>query len=403
MVDRLPDLQFHGQKFIDAYGIVYVYDAESDCFVNTGSIEHIVDSSIDNTGLMIAEHKRKLDSIPDNCGGFAIIIDPKFKIIDENNLDGLIYGDIKLVSESIDITCINHTGEEIKSNCYACVDGINPPGLNFQISQKFLDSFCVKLPIIPGSRGDKGDEGEEGDPGTGDGPPGEMGDPGISYYEPGTFSGVKVFEIDGIYDKAIVDLKLSNSDGILTVIKAPIALPDSNTPAGQVYCTPVFRDVKFNPELPKCGSGGNLWQYDIIKGDDDLPNDLLLYVMPNQINLPGISEVSTIPLSKFIEMVINDLKPQYEEAVKKYDEEIKNFLYAKDAECRHKLCSLARQLSECEWQLPLEYCIGISPCEAESAAGRTAAAVAQMVAQQEAMVSSMQQMTQVGPFAPCPQ
>ena len=101
---KLPNFQFPNQIVIDPYGVVYKYNEHADCFVDTGSVEDIQDSSFDNTGLMVPSHKAKLDLIPEKAGGFAIIIDPKLRPNSAENPDGLIYGDIKLTSESLEDT-----------------------------------------------------------------------------------------------------------------------------------------------------------------------------------------------------------------------------------------------------------------------------------------------------------
>lgn len=393
---KLPNFQFPGQIVVDPYGVVYRYDESSDCFVDTGSVEDISESSFDNVGLMTTVHKKKLDLIPDKAGGFAIIIDPKLRPSSPDNPDGLIYGDIKLASESLDITCIDFNGEKIKGNCYNCIDGQNPPGLNFQLSEKFLANFCARLPIVPGARGDKGETGEQGEPGTGDGPIGETGDPGISYDTPGVFTGVKVLDVDGVYEKAVIGLDLDATNGTLTVLKSKVATGDENTPANQVYCSPIFRDVEFDPEYPVCDEGGDLWKYKIVKGDDELTENVYLFMLPDQFSPPGESEFTVLLLSDLIDSIIEKMKVEYESALKKYDDQIKAFLMEKDADCRQKLCALGRELSDCEWELPLEYCLGITPADCESAAGKAAAAL-------ENMQGTMIQMLTVGPFAPCPE
>lgn len=373
---KLPEFQFPGQVIIDPYGVVFKYEDDADCFVELGNVEDIPDSSFDDTGLMTAVHKRILDNIPEKAGGFAIITKPIMKAPSDENPDGLIYGDIKLISDSLDITCIDINGNEISNQCYNCIDGTTPPGINFQLSQKFLDSFCARLPIIPGPRGDKGEKGDRGEPGTGDGPVGEPGEPGISYDESGTFTGVKVMNVDGVYDTAVINIELDAEDGVLTLTKGKIASGDEDTPADQVYCTPIVRDLSFPPIDMECGECDNMWDYTITKGDDELPPNVYLYRYPDQFIPGGETEITVLQLSELIDNIIeNDLKPIYQKAIDKYEEEIKAFILEKDEEARQKLCGLSKQLSECEWDLPLEYCLGISPMDCFSAQGKTAAAM----------------------------
>ena len=402
MAGKLPNFQFPGQVIIDAYGVVYKYDDTADCFVDTGSVDDIPDSSFDNVGLMTPSHKSKLDLIPEKAGGFAIVIDPKLRPNSPDNPDGLIYGDVTLDSESLDITCVDFNGEQIKSNCYNCIDGENAPGMNFQLSEKFLSGFCARLPIIPGPRGDKGETGEDGEPGTGDGPKGEDGDDGASYDTPGVFTGVKVLDVDGVYEKAVIGLDIDSNNGILNVLKSKVATGDETTPANQVYCTPIFRDVEFDPQYPACDEGGDLWKYTITKGDDELDLDPYLYMLPDQYVPSGETDVTMIQLSGLIDALIEDMKPEYEAALKKYNDQIKAFICEKDEDARTKLCSLAKEMADCEWELPLEYCVGITPTSCLSAAGKAAAALEKSNKIAEEANVLFAEMVTTGPFSPCP-
>lgn len=396
---KFPQFQFPGQKLIDSYGVVYEYNDKADCFVEMGEVEEIPVSSFDDTGLMTAVHKMNLDRIPDKAGGFAIIAPPKLRPISNDNPDGIIYGDIKLISDSLDIKCVDVDGNEIKGNCYNCIDGEDPPGFSFSLSEKFLDNFCARLPVIPGPRGDKGEKGDRGEPGTGDGPVGEQGDPGISYNEPGTFTGVKTLDVDGVYQQAVVDLDLDADNGQLTLVKADVATGDENTPADQVYCSQIFRDVVFDPEFGECGEGGDIWRYNITKGNDDLPEDIYLFRYPDEFIPPGETEVTVLLLSDFVNAVIEDLKGDYEAAVKKYDDEIKKYILEKDEATRQIICALAKELSECEWELPLEYCLGITPTDCNSAIGKLTQRMEEIANTIDSTLSSF---TTVGPFVPCP-
>jgi hypothetical protein len=364
--NKLPQFQFPGQIVIDAYGVIYSYNDRADCFVNTGSVEDIPNASYDDTGLMVPQHKMTLDNIPEKAGGFAIIVDPRLRPISQDNPDGLIYGDIKLVSESVSMTCLDINGQPLQSDCYACIDGENPPGFNLELSQKFLDHFCARLPVISGPRGDKGETGNRGDPGTGDGPVGAQGDAGISYDVASTFTGVKVLDADGVFEYAVVSLDLDSNNGILSVTKAKVATGDSTSPADQVYCAPIVRNVEFDPVYPVCGEGGDIWRYNITKGDDELPEDVYLFRFPDRYAPPAETEFTTLFLSGLINAIIEDVSVDYEAAVAKYDAQIKEYIYEKDEEARQKICTLAKQLSECEWELPIEYCLGITPAECGS-------------------------------------
>ena len=294
---KLPSFQFPGQVVVDSYGVVYKYDDTADCFVDTGSIEDIAISSFDNVGLMTPSHKAKLDLIPEKAGGFAIIIDPKLRPNSQDNPDGLIYGDITLASNSLDIICTDYKGNVIQGgDC--CVDGENHSGFNFHLNENFLSSFCARLPIIPGPTGDMGKKGNQGEPGTGDGPDGVTGDAGKSYDTPGVFTGVKVLDVDGIYEKAVIGLDIDPTSGILTVLKSKVATGDAETPANQVYCTPILRDLTFAPCEADCDGDGNLWDYTITKGDDEVDLNPYIFAYPDQYLPPSETEVTSMLLNE---------------------------------------------------------------------------------------------------------
>jgi hypothetical protein len=380
-VSKFPEFTFPDQIVVDGYGIVYQYQESTDCFVRMGGIEDIPVSSFNEIGLMNSIHKGNLDLIPEKAGGFALVVEPLLGSPSIDNPDGLIYGDIELISDSLDITCKDVNGNSITSECYNCIDGKSSAGFSFQLGETFLTSFCAKLPSIPGPAGDKGETGEDGDPGTGDGPQGEQGDPGTSYFEAGTFTGVKILDVDGLYDEAVVDLDLDPDNGVLTVLKAAVRIGDETTPADQIITTPIIRDIEFNRSFPSCGEGDlndSLWDYTLIKGNDNLDTDLYIYRLPDKYEPPGASEMSAVLLSDVVNAIIDDFKPIYESALEKYDNEIKAFILEKDEQCRQNICTLAKQLSECEWELPLEYCVGISPMDCGSSLGDIANSISNL-------------------------
>jgi len=290
----------------------------------------------------------------------------RFEVLEpiEFNPSGVLLGDIMLVSESIDITCVDGNGELLPANCnldvIQCDDPQNPPGLNFQLNKNFLDNLCVIIPGCEGPRGEKGKKGEKGDDGTGDGPQGEQGDPGENAPAiADTFSSIKIIDIDDIFDTAVVALELDAAAGKLGVVKAKIKTPGNNTPATQVRSTPINRAIRFtNP---------NTFDYELLAppttdpiGEADV--DLLKY--PDKFESEsGISttNVNKISLSELIDKVTEFYEDKLVEANDQYNKTLKEYIDSKDEAARTILANLADELARCEFQLPIDLCIGISP------------------------------------------
>ena len=356
-----PKFPFDGQILIDAYRVEWLYDAEAKCWKRRGETEDIPLASDEQSGLLSAKLKVKIDSIPQKGGGFAIITKPLKR--DPGVPDGMIMGDVKLVSDSLDIFCVDNKGRITSEPCQTVIEGAEDelPGFDFRINNKFLEAFCIKVPSVPGSKGCKGEKGPEGEPGTGDGPVGEQGPSGKDETEPGTFTGVKILEDQGVYDTAVVKLDLEPDDGVLTVTKSKVKVPSDDTPADQVIADPIIRSVQFTDG----------WNYEIIRPQDDPLDkaDPMIVHLPEKFTPPGISQIGTKKLSYIIDRMISKYQEKLDDAEKKYDLELSEFMCAKDKEARKVLAQLSQKLSECEWQLPIDYCLGITPetCDASIA------------------------------------
>lgn len=295
----------------------------------------------------------------------------EFEIVSSGDLNpnGVLLGDIMLVSESIDITCVDGEGLPLTSSDTCNVDIIkcddpsnNPPGLNFQINQDFLDSLCVIVPGCKGSRGDRGEQGDPGLDGTGDGPQGEQGDPGEDAPTTGnSFTGIKILDVDDIYDTAVVSIELDADNGKLNLIKAKVRTPDSSTPATQLVSTPINRAVVFDDN--------SSFDYTLMKPSvdpiDELDPDILKYpaqFVKSEIgSAPRTTTVNKIKLSDIVDAVISYYDGQLVKINDNYNQQLKSYIESKDESARRILASLAQQVAECEFELPIDFCLGISP------------------------------------------
>ncbi|MEM3097467.1 MAG: hypothetical protein QXU32_01940 [Nitrososphaerales archaeon] len=445
-----PIRPFDGQIFIDAQRVRWIFNAEERCWERDGVVKEIPIATTAQPGLLSAQLKQLIDSIPPKGGHFGIVVRPllsvvplhhetllrdkvehafktesgstirsqvalqqaleedayagklirfttgilkdtvfliagnndselrilgdaskakyddKFEIIEPTalNLNGIIAGDIELVSESIDISCVDADDVPISNECKNADSVIDTkiPAIDFKVSDIFKTQFCVQQPGCEGPRGDKGAKGKRGKDGTGDGPQGDDGDPGIDAPQtPFTLDGIKIIDIDDIYDTAVVAIEVDAANGRLNVVKAKMHTPDNNTPASQLIASEVFRSIEFT------GNGFDFIikkpNVDPIGSDDvklgyypqgfDVPADSL-------INRPLTTVVSTMNLSEFVRDASKYWQKKLDEINQMWDDQIREFIQNKDKEARTVLAQLCQQLAECEWERPIEFCLGLN-------------------------------------------
>lgn len=293
----------------------------------------------------------------------------KFEILEPTalNLNGVIAGDVQLVSESIEINCVDHNDDPIVTDkCDIRNDNLpKPPALDFKVSDLFKSQFCVQQPGCEGPRGNRGLKGNKGADGTGDGPQGDIGDPGISAPStPMVFDGIKIVDIDDIYDTAVVALEIDAPNGRLNVVKAKLKTPDDNTPTSQLITTEVFRTVDFT---------GNNFDFNLLRPNVDPigTDDVKIAYYPQgfdtsadaSVNRPQTSPIATMDLSGFVTEVCDYWEKKLKEISDLYDKQIKEFIESKDKAAREALASLCQELAACEWERPIEFCLGINPSE----------------------------------------
>lgn len=293
----------------------------------------------------------------------------EYEVLDsaEFNPSGVLLGDILLVSDTIDISCVDGEGIPLPGgNCNSiqCDNVNNPPGLDFKLNDDFLDSLCVIVPGCKGPPGERGDTGDPGADGTGDGPQGEQGDPGTDAPAIGnTFTGIKIIDVDDIYDTAVVSMELDAASGKLNIVRAKVRTPDSSTPATQLLSTPINRAVKFKDNKS--------FDYTLVRPSvdpvDDVDVDLLKY--PRQYSKPDgrtpefTTTVSKVKLSELVNSVISYYEAKLNEINDDYNKQLKEYIETKDTAARNILANLAQQVAECEFELPIDFCLGIIPAD----------------------------------------
>lgn len=305
-----------------------------------------------------------------------------FEIYDpiELNPHGILSGNVELVSDSLDISCV--TGDGLEDDCeQKSQDNVPPKGLSINVKKEFLDSICFELPGCAGPRGDKGDKGEKGKDGTGDGPRGDQGDSGQDATTQGVFSGIKYVDLDDIYDTAVVAIEPDPDAGKLYIVKSKVRTPSGDgqdIPADQVIATAINRSVIFEEEfffrLSKPEDGTDPIKVDSKKGvalagsdgascavRSNFNNDVLIAALPKGgVDADGNSELTLVWLSDILTQLGDFYRDKLQAAAEKYDRDLKNFIFEKDEEARNVICNLAQELAECEWELPLEFCLGLT-------------------------------------------
>lgn len=298
----------------------------------------------------------------------------KFEIYDSAaiNENGVIQGPIELVSETLDITCVDGNGNPVDGECNVnhifVDDPSKPPGLDIRVSSKFKKQFCVVQPGAPGSRGDIGKKGAQGAHGTGDGPTGDQGPAGEDAPTVGdTFTGIKLIDLDDIYDTAVVAMELDDDAGKLHVVKAKIRTPDDSRPADQIIASAISRDVRFTDSE---------FSYQLIMPTSDpiQVEDVEVMHYPQgfspktdpTLNRPGTTEANVIKLSTVINAIVTHYESELDRISRDIDEnQIKPYIEEKDRQAREELNARADELARCEWDMPIEFCLGITPenCE----------------------------------------
>jgi len=354
----LPESPFDSQEFVDAFGIKWVYESIKQTWTKVGVVADVPVARPEGhedgptNGLMSARDKELLDRLGEKAGGFGIILRPGRYLSDENAADNILTGDVEIVSNTLDFECTTEDGG----------DGCGLPTVRFGLGRDFLESYILELRGPRGPKGDKGDKGRDGRPGTGDGPRGEPGEDGKDATEAHEFSGIKIEELDEVYDTAVVNLRLDAPSGVLEVTKAKLDTPDNDKPATRVAATPILRSVEFD------GDTLDGWQL-VAPTDDPSPTTDV-----NLVKLPkgwagSDSPVPVVPvrLTNLVQSIIDFYKDEAGKVLDEWETQLREWAVATDKSARDALHDLAKQVAECEFDKPLEFCLGIEPFDCSSA------------------------------------
>lgn len=364
-VVKFPSKPFDGMRFTDSWRRQWVFNVEDKSWRFDGFSPDIPLADSSTIGLLSPQLKQLINSISDKAGGFGIVTKFSFGKTRTNGFEGVLSGDVKFVSNSLDITCVN-TPLNPELNRHPVID------LNF--SDNFLDTMCIEVPAEKGPKGRKGIKGATGKTGTGDGPQGLPGSPGTDAVGISQVSEVEVVFDESFYASAVTDIFLDAPNAILSITKSDALVPDANTPASEVVTLPLIRDIEFTDE--------NTLSYEIVKVpgtndpvDTSLDPVVLAYgsdFSPTQnrrlkVAAAGCcceeadaSEVITRRLSDYIDQTIDKIQDNINNINEAFDEEVKEFIFKKDEEARKALDVLVQKLSDEEFNEKFEYCMSLA-------------------------------------------
>lgn len=365
----LPITPSDGQIFIDSEMVKWIYNANLDLWERAGTVIGVPLADADSDGYMSYQDKALLDSIPQVPGGFGIITDTKLLLKSDTNPDGVISGDIQLVSDSLDIRCVDVNDTTINytptdAGCPSVSETQAYPGLQFKLSENFLKSLLVNLPGNTGKKGKPGPKGADGKPGFAGGPPGLPGVAGISIDELASLESIEFNDVDGVTDTAVVGMQLVDAgSGCKLVLDKSRLNISTSAAADKIIATPVVRNLSF-PASGDCPTGMKGWS--LGKGSDDAPVNLSLIKLPKGAGEGGsaVGFNAGFTLNTFITQIV----AEYDNILKRIDEtfgkEAREFVLDVDSKARTILNNLAGELASCEFNLPAaEYCITFTGCD----------------------------------------
>lgn len=353
----LPANPTNGQVFIDASNAKWIFNRELDVWERSGTVETIPVATDTIVGLFKSADKVMLDGTNAAPGGFGIIVDPLAGT--PARPDGIVSGDIRLVSDSIDVTCVDD-GEQ--------------KGLVFSVSPEFLETFCLNQSPTPGPDGDKGAKGgpgPDGDPpfAYSDGPVGDTGADGKDA-EACNLVDVRLNDLPGTTDTPIVSMRMvEDADTgacqlLFTKAKVDVGGSDGNS----IVATPISRGLNYPPDESTC-SLTRLANWELLKpSGDPTPLDLQLVRLAKNKTNDGKTAINAYPLTSFIDDVVSHYQTKLATLDETWQQQVKEHVIGKDTAARTILSELADQLAQCEFKIPAEFCLDIEKCEPNPAA-----------------------------------
>lgn len=376
MPAQFPQSPTGGQQFIDSEGIVWVFSKILNVWTSGGVLEQVPLATTEASGLLSYADKALLDSTPAVGGGFGIITDTKLLLQSPSNPTGAITGDIKLRSDSLDITCVGASAQPLtcEAPTFECTANDASPsslGLQFKLNEKLLKTLYLN---IGGKRGKQGKDGLQGDPGTdgfSPGPAGIRGVKGNNATAACDFTGVTTTDIDGISDTAIVQMQIkSDATGSKLLLTKSRTNRAADKPSNKVTVTQVTRGILYPEDDSSNCSYTRLDNWSLVQASGDTSTlDMQLLRLAQSFDPSSNVPVSfnTVPLSTFVGDVIEAYKSKLEAIDTAWGLLAKKYIQTIDTKARGILSDLSGQLSNCEFNLPAaDFCVTFNKCPTTS-------------------------------------
>lgn len=375
IISKLPFNVDDNQIFVDGDGNIWKYDQQTVGWNSCGPLVSLQSANESTSGLLSPQYKLLLDTVAQFPGAFGIIVDKPIK--------QLINGNVKFISNSLDISCLSSSGTELNSTvgcneeivvgCGKSSDINEPttlPRFVIKLNQSYLEKLCIDLPAPKGKKGKKGQKGLEGEPGFGDGPKGKTGSNGPNISELLKLKNIIFNDVPELSNKPIVNLEIVDEGRgpYLRSIKSETTLK-ANESAAKLLVSQVIRDIKFTNELTDGCTLNGMSNWAITKtGTDPLPDNLFLLRVSDVIDKSD-STVTTVSLSQYIESIINKYEQDIIELNKNWSLQVKNHIDSIDTQARTILSELANDLAMCESELPAtEWALIFEQCDSPSPA-----------------------------------
>lgn len=374
IISRLPHNVDDNQQYIDSDGNIWKYDQQTESWDSYGPLVQSSLASEISSGLLSPQYKLLLDTISQFPGAFGIIVDKPTK--------QLIQGNVKFISNSLDINCFSANGNVLDSNsgcgdeitvtCGSSSDVTRPstlPRFVIKLNADYLAKLCIDLPAPRGKTGKKGDDGIVGESGFSDGPKGMTGLPGPNVDQLLTLRNVVINDVSTLSNNPIVNLEIVDRQRgpYLRCTKSQSTLR-VNECAQRLLVTPIIRNVVFSNELTDGCKLNGMDNWIITKTNaDTLPENVFLLRLSDTLE-DSCSTFTTISLQEYVEALINKYESDIVEYNKTWSLKVKAHIDAIDTEARAILSELANDLAMCEselpateWGLVFEKCASSSP------------------------------------------
>ena len=311
----LPKNPTIGQHYTDEYGVVWIYYGY---WASVGGDYNTANST--TSGLLDSTSKQVLDNYNEYSGGFGISINGR-----------LLTGDIKVVSNSIGITC----------------DGT---ALTFDLSELLLDGLCLEINGAQGKTGRQGLRGKPGLHGVGSGPAGDDGSDGVDNESPIQLSNIRYIDDSDIVSSGVIDITIKDGNK-LVLCSGEISTPTNDSVAAYVIAKPISRNISW-PD------SSAISDYIEESPADEFKFDLSLVKLLSN----GNSSIAPYGLSDLISGVVDWYNRKLHNIDLKFASQVRGLINERDSIARTIINGLYNELINCEMNVQPDIALKFNKC-----------------------------------------